>query len=96
MTMENNHQLVPADDFCAAYEIEYSFLTSLQEYGLVQIELVEERNFIPASQLTQLEKYIRMHYDLDINIAGIEAISHLLERIEALQNELKMLRNRIH
>jgi chaperone modulatory protein CbpM len=94
--MKNNQELIPAEEFCTTCEIELSFISSLQDHGLLAIETIEQRTFIPAHQLAQLEKFIRLHYDLDINIAGIEAISHLLERIESLQNELKMLRNRLH
>jgi hypothetical protein len=34
-----------------------------------------------------------MHYDLDINIEGIETINHLLEKIDLLQKEILQLRS---
>jgi len=36
-----------------------------------------------------------LHVDLDINIEGLDAISHLLQKVNALQNELVALRNRL-
>jgi len=42
-----------------------------------------------------LEKFVRFYYELDINLEGIETISHLLERVNALQDELTMLKNRL-
>jgi hypothetical protein len=45
--------------------------------------------------LQKLEKMVRLHHDLDINIAGIEAIAHLLERLEYLQDEMRTLKNRL-
>jgi chaperone modulatory protein CbpM len=36
---------------------------------------------------------IRMHHELEINVAGIEAITHLLVRVEQMQEELRILRN---
>jgi hypothetical protein len=36
-----------------------------------------------------------MHYDLDINMAGMEAIKHLLQRMHTLQKEVKTLRNEL-
>jgi len=36
-----------------------------------------------------------LYHDLEINIAGIEAITHLLERVEQLQEEMRVLRNRV-
>ena len=38
---------------------------------------------------------MRMHYDLDINMEGIDVIAHLLKRIDSLQQELKMAKNRL-
>jgi hypothetical protein len=38
---------------------------------------------------------VRLHYDLDINIEGIETINHLLEKIEEMQREIAHLKNKI-
>ena len=38
---------------------------------------------------------IRMHYELDINLEGIDAISNLLERVEEMQHEMTRLQNRL-
>jgi hypothetical protein len=37
-----------------------------------------------------------MHYDLNINVEGIEAITHLLARVEKMQQEIISLKNKIH
>ena len=42
-----------------------------------------------------MEKISRLHDELEINVEGIEAITHLLERIENLQNEIASLENRL-
>jgi hypothetical protein len=38
---------------------------------------------------------MRMHYDLDINMEGIDVISHLLKRIHNLQDELRITQNKL-
>jgi hypothetical protein len=38
---------------------------------------------------------VRLHEDLGINVPGIEAIHHMLGRMEHLQEELVRLRNRL-
>ena len=43
----------------------------------------------------ELERYTHLYYDLSINIAGIDAIHHMLERIELLQQEVRSLRNEL-
>jgi chaperone modulatory protein CbpM len=91
MTMEN---LVAANDICTYHEVEYTFISSLGEAGLVELKVVNHTAYIPESELQKLEKMIRMHHDLEINIAGIEAITHLLDRVEQMQEEMRVLRNR--
>ena len=77
------------------HHVEYTFITSLKEAGLLEVTLINETTYIPESELQKLERMIRMHHDLEINIAGIEAITHLLERIEQMQEEMRVLRNRV-
>jgi hypothetical protein len=87
--------LIAVDEFCANHNIDISFISSLQQNGLIEITTIKETVFIDASQLQQLEKFIRLYYELDINLEGIETVNHLLQRINSLQDEIIMLRNRL-
>ena len=91
--MEQN-ELIPAEDFCIYHNIEYSFINSLEDSGLIRVAAVEHTAYIPADEIQKLEKFVRLHYDLDINIEGIETINHLLEKIQEMQKEILNLRNR--
>jgi chaperone modulatory protein CbpM len=90
-----HEELIPAHDFCVHHNIEYSFISSLQDSGLLQITSALSTTFIQADDLHKLEKFVRLYYDLDINIEGIETINYLLEKIEHLQRELKNLKNKL-
>ena len=87
--------LIAIDEFCADQDIENSFISALHQYGLIEITTVKEAEFIDVSQLQQVEKFIRLYYDLDINLEGIETITHLLNRINSQQDEINSLRNRL-
>jgi chaperone modulatory protein CbpM len=87
--------LISTSDFCTWHQVEYTFICSLQEAGLVEITVIDQGEYIPETELQKLEKMIHMHRDLDINIAGIEAITHLLQRVEAIQEEMRILKNRL-
>lgn len=87
--------LIAIEDFCKSHDIEISFVSSLQQNGLIEITTIEEVGFIDAEQLRQLEKCIRFYYELDINIEGIETITHLLNRVSKMQDEITALRNRL-
>ena len=86
---------IAVNEFCNNHNIEVSFISSLQETGLIEIAFVEETAFLDADQLQQVEKFIRFYYDLDINLEGIETITHLLRRMNAMQDEITSLRNRL-
>ncbi len=91
--MENKN-LVTVEQFCTSYNIEVAFINSLTESGLVEIMTVETTPCINMEQIRELERLIHLH-ELDINMEGIEAIHHLLQRVDRLQAELTTLRNRL-
>ena len=74
--------LISAEEFCIHHQVEYSFINSLQQFGLIEVKTIEENRFIDAEKLFDLEKFVRLHYDLDINLEGIEAITYLLEKVK--------------
>ena len=88
--------LIAANDFCTYHHVEYNFIRSLNEAGLVEMTMVDQTDYIPETQLQQLERMVRLHNELDINIAGIEAISHLLQRLEGIHEEMRVLRNKLN
>ena len=89
-------QLIPAEEFCTFYNIDVSFIQSLEEIGLIEVTTNEERGFIAPEQLKDLEQFIRLHYDLGINLEGIDAIINVLQKVRSLQHEVYLLRTRLH
>lgn len=89
------HNLISTTEFCRQYDIEFSFIRSLEASGLIQLTRVEEKPFIDLDAVSDLEKFIRLHFDLDINLQGIEAIIHLLHRMQMMQEEITELKNRL-
>lgn len=88
-------EMIHVSQYCKHYNVEITFIRSLQEAGLVSISTLEDENYLHYEELGNLEKFIRLHHDLDINPEGIEAISYMLERMEALQQEIASLKNRL-
>lgn len=92
MEIEN---YISAKQFCELHEIDVSFITSLNDLGLVTTVIHKEVHYIDIKKIADLEKMVRMYYDLNINPEGIEAISHLLNKVNLLQEEIIILKNRI-
>ena len=93
MTEQN---LIALEEICIHHKIEVAFIHSLQETGLVKVIKVNEALYIENDQLPTLEKYIDFHYTLGINLEGIETISHLLQRLNTLQEEVSQLKNKLN
>ena len=91
----NSKNLIQIKQFCVYHEIENTFITELHNYDLVEIIIQEEDEYLQPEQLPAIEKMIRMHYDLKINLEGIDAIYHLLNKIEALQQNLTATQNKL-
>ena len=67
-------QLIAIDLFCTNYNVEYSFVQSLGEAGLIDTVIIQETKYIHVPQLQKLESIIRLHDDLEINLEGIEVV----------------------
>jgi chaperone modulatory protein CbpM len=88
-------EVIAAEEFCIHYNIEQSFIYSLHESGLIEIIKEKEKIFVPLSQVGQLEKMARLHYEMGINREGIETITYLLERMNEMQRRIVYLTNRL-
>ncbi len=88
-------EMIPATEFCIHHNIELAFIASLNESGLIEIIIIEEKLFLPVSQLSHLEKLVRLYYEMDINLEGIETVNHLLQRINAMELQIAQLNNRL-
>ncbi|MCL1936872.1 MAG: chaperone modulator CbpM [Candidatus Azobacteroides sp.] len=87
--------LIVIDEYIQHTDIEPTFIQLLEENGLIHIRQIENERFLDPDELIEVERYARMYYDLSINIEGIDAIRHLLNRIKGLQNEMRSLRSRL-
>ena len=89
-------EMIPATEFCVHHNIELSFIHSLNEAGLIQITTIEEKLYVPVNQLPDLEKLVRLYYELDINLEGIETITHLLKEINNMHEQIAQLTHRLY
>jgi hypothetical protein len=83
------------NEFCVSHRLEVSFIKVLEEHGLVEIIAEDQELFIPNDELPRLERMVRLHQELNINPEGLDAIDHLLKRIDALQKNMTELSNRL-
>ena len=87
--------LITIQKFCAHYEVPESFIDSLYEFELIEIVHEHDTKCLSLAQINTLEKLMRLHYDLNINLEGIQAIHNLLNQVETLQERVNYLKNRL-
>lgn len=90
-----NRELIIIQDYCDKCHVDPQFIIDLNDDGLIEVQEVENEKYISADQLNELERYQHLFYDLDINVHGIDAIHHMLQRIQEMQNEIFILKNQI-
>ena len=93
--MKTNN-LIPIEQFCKIYEIEFSFINSLNEFGLIELIYIDKDEFIEIEKIQELEKIIRLHNDLGVNFEGIDIINNLMYKIDRLQNKLNNIQNQLN
>ena len=87
--------LTTAQDFCSYHQIDYTLITAFHDAGLLELTIVNQTTYIPQAQLSSAERLIRLYDELGINIEGLAAVTHLLQRMESLRQEVVVLRNRL-
>lgn len=87
----NSYITISVHRFCVFHKIEPVFIMALHEQGLVNLVLQDDEYYILEQHLPKIEKYIQFHYDLGVNVEGLEVIEGLLERIERLQSQINQL-----
>lgn len=91
----NEKPLISTQTICLQYNIEISFVDALNKMGLIQIEIIEQKQFIHQDQISDLEMIIRLHNELNVNLEGIDVVFNLLEKERELRTELIALKNRL-
>ena len=73
-------------------QIEPAFIRLLTEEGRIHTVQRGEQICSPMAELKSVDRFRRLYYDLDINVAGLDVIDNLLKRMDTMQRELRVLK----
>ncbi|ACU93220.1 Uncharacterised protein [Capnocytophaga ochracea] len=76
---------ISREDIVRLYNIEITFFDDLESSGLIETEVIDNTTYLHYDQLSAFERFTNWHYDLDVNMAGLEIIHRLLQQIEELK-----------
>jgi len=88
-------KFIPLETLCTHYNVQLSFFSNLNEIGLIEIQTVEQIQYIHQDSIHEIEKMIRIHQELNVNLEGIDVVFNLLQEIDSLKKELVSVRNRL-
>jgi hypothetical protein len=88
--------LISTQILCKYYNVPTSFIDMLHNHDLIEVKLIENDIFISKTQIRDVEKLMRLHYELNINIEGIDAIFNLLKQVKSLKKEIITLNNKLN
>ena len=88
-------KFIPLVELCSHYKVETSFFKELNEAGLIEITTIEKVSCLHQDNINDVEKMIRIHHELNVNIEGIDVVFNLLHKVDDLQSEINAVRNRL-
>ena len=91
-----DRKLISIQHFCSLYDTPKSFFDDLYEYEIINFKIIDNAKHIEQQDIKMIEKLIRLHFDLNINMEGLDAIIHLTKQINELQEQINELKNRLH
>ena len=87
--------LISIQHFCEHYSVPVTFITELKDYELIEVIVTDNQDYIRITEINEVEKMIRLHYDLNINLEGVDVIYNLLNQVDSLKKEITDIQNKL-
>lgn len=75
---------ISREELVQIYNIEITFFDELVDSGLLNIETENEIHYLMYEDLPTFERFANWHYDLEINLPGLEVINSMLQKMKNL------------
>jgi hypothetical protein len=82
---------ISREELVKIYNIEVTFFDELVDSGLLNIQTENEIRYLMYEDLPTFEKFTNWHYDLEINLPGLEVIHEMLKKMEDLKKKNREL-----
>ncbi len=88
--------IISAENFCARYDVPVSFIEAISDFDFIDTVFENEHLHIRNDQINLIEKLMRFHFDLNVNMEGIDVIMNLLEKINSMESEIRDLKKQLN
>ncbi|GAA5085503.1 hypothetical protein GCM10023210_06400 [Chryseobacterium ginsengisoli] len=86
---------ISREELVKIYNIEITFFDELVDSGLLNIQTENEIRYLMYEDLPIFERFTNWHYDLEINLPGLEVIHEMLQKMENLKQRNRELMNKL-
>jgi chaperone modulatory protein CbpM len=95
ITIEPEDELT-LQELCDACQRSSDFIDELIEYGAIQPRGFSIATWrFDAKQLQRIQRMLRLQEDLEVNLAGAVLAVDLMEKIDALETEVEILKKHL-
>lgn len=81
------NERISREELVKIYNVEITFFDELVNAGLLSIEKENEIHYLMYEDLPSFERFTNWHYDLEINLPGLEVIHEMLNKMKHLQQK---------
>jgi len=86
---------ISREELVKIYNIEITFFNELVDSGLLNIQTENETYYLMYEDLPVFERFTNWHYDLEINLPGLEVIHDMLRKMDELKQRNRELINKL-
>lgn len=76
------------EKYCRLHDAQMEFLMQLEENGLIEFMSEKSTKYIITDKLEDLERLRVLHYELKVNLEGIDVIHNLLEKQKQMSRHI--------
>jgi len=71
------------------------FIDDLLEFEMIEVQQIENKIYVEPQYIVEIERIYRLREELGINMEGIDTLNHMIKKVNRLEQELKLLRDRL-
>jgi len=91
----SDKELISVQKVIVHHNLDEQFIESIESFQLIEFVVKDSNKYLYTEQLPILEKIIRLHYDLEVNMQGIDVINNMLQRMDSVHKTIQQLENKL-
>ncbi|CAM1364528.1 putative MerR family transcriptional regulator [Tenacibaculum litoreum] len=91
----SDKELISVQKVIVHHNLDEQFIESIESFQLIEFIVKDSNKYLHTEQLPILEKIIRLHYDLEVNMQGIDVINNMLDRMDSMHKTIQQLENKL-